>query len=61
MHCDTFPCRVELDPDFDPKKDKGASLRLSGVTISCPSILKREEELSALATCIPEQAAARKK
>lgn len=54
-------CRVESDIDYDPKKDKGASVRLSGVTVSCVSILKREEELKALVVCVPANSLARKK
>ena len=53
--------RIEDDPNYDPKKDKGATLRLCGVTISCSSILKREEELSSLVTCLPANPAVRKK
>ena len=56
-----FVDRIEDDPDYDPKKDKGATLRLCGVNISCSSILKREEELNALVSCLPANPAVRKK
>ena len=53
--------RTEDDPTYDPKKDKGATVRLCGVNISCSSVLKREEELNALVTCLPANPSVRKK
>ena len=54
-------CRIETDPRYDPKKDKGASLRLSGVTVGSGALLRREEELAALACVLPANPAVRKK
>ena len=50
-----------LDPDYDPKKDKGAGFTLGGVLINVPSVRKREEELATLAACVPEDPQARKR
>ena len=50
-----------MDPDYDPKKDKGATFTLGGVLVSVPSVRKREEELSILSACIPEDPQARKR
>ena len=50
-----------LDPDYDPKKDKGATFTLGRVLVSVPSVRKREEELAILSACIPEDAQARKR
>jgi hypothetical protein len=52
---------IETDPSYDPKKDKGASLRLCGVTIGSGNLLRREEELAALACVLPANPAVRKK
>ena len=54
-------CSIETDPNYDPKKDKGASLRLGGVTIGSGNLLRREEELAALACVVPANPAVRKK
>lgn len=53
--------RESVDQKANPQRDKGAMLRLSGVTIGAGPILRREEELQALATCIPDSEAARKR
>ena len=53
--------RCKADPDFNPKKDKGASLWLAGVVVSASAVLRREEELRALESCVPRDATARKK
>lgn len=53
--------RMEIEVKYNPKKDKGASLRLCGVTISSTSLLRREEELAVLASVIPANPAVRKK
>ena len=49
------------DQETNSRRDKGAILRLSGVTIGAGSILRREEELQALAACIPDNEAARRR
>ena len=53
--------RVGLDPEYDPKKDKGAGFMLGGVLINVPSVRKREEELATLSACIPDDPQARKR
>ena len=50
-----------MDEQYDPKKDKGFSLRLCGVTINSSALLRREEELEALAVVIPANPAVRRK
>eukprot|EP00794_Sanderia_malayensis_P009568 gene9568-10557_t len=47
------------DPNFDGKK-RGASFKISGVSVNAASILKHEEELEPLAICIPENPEERK-
>lgn len=42
------------DEQFDGKK-KGASLKISGVTINAPSVLKAEVDLEPLALCLPQE------
>ena len=44
-----------------PGKKRGASLRLSGVSVNAPSLLKHETELEPLADAMPADPEARKK
>ena len=60
-HILSVPASIETDPGYDPKKDKGASLRLCGVTIGSGNLLRREEELAALSCVLPANPAVRKK
>ena len=41
-------------------KKRGASFKISGVSINAASVLKHEEELDPLALCIPTDAIQRK-
>jgi len=50
-----------MNEKYDPKKDKGSFLRLCGVSINSSSLLRREEELEALAVVIPANPAVRRK
>lgn len=50
-----------METKYDPKKDKGASLRLCGVTVNSGSLLRREEELAALSCVLPANPAVRRK
>ncbi|XP_022105891.1 chromodomain-helicase-DNA-binding protein 1-like isoform X2 [Acanthaster planci] len=52
--------RLREEADFDGKK-RGATLKISGVTINAPSLLKHEEEFKALVQTIPADPAQRKK
>ncbi|CAB4038854.1 chromodomain-helicase-DNA-binding 1-like isoform X1, partial [Paramuricea clavata] len=52
--------RLKQDPDFDGKK-RGASLRIAGVSVNAPSLLKHETELEPLADAIPTDPEERKK
>jgi len=52
---------IETDPKYDPKKDKGATLRLCGVTVGASALLRREEELALLSCVIPANPAVRRK
>ncbi|XP_072037799.1 LOW QUALITY PROTEIN: chromodomain-helicase-DNA-binding protein 1-like [Amphiura filiformis] len=46
---------------FDGAKKRGATLKLGGVTINAPSVLKHEEDFEPLATILPEGKEDRKK
>ena len=46
--------------DFAGKK-RGATLKISGVTINAPSLLKHEDEFKALVQSIPADPVERKK
>ncbi|XP_038068457.1 chromodomain-helicase-DNA-binding protein 1-like isoform X2 [Patiria miniata] len=52
--------RLREEADFDGKK-RGATLKISGVTINAPSLLKHEEEFKALVQTIPADPVQRKK
>lgn len=52
--------KLKEDPNFDGKK-RGATVRLSNVTINAPSVLKHEEELESLAVIMPADSDARRK
>lgn len=46
---------------FVTGKKRGATVRLSNVTINAPSVLKHEEELESLAVIMPADSDARRK
>jgi len=46
---------------FNAGKKRGATVRLSNVTVNAPSVLKHEEELESLAALMPEDYEARRK
>ncbi|XP_033634619.1 chromodomain-helicase-DNA-binding protein 1-like isoform X3 [Asterias rubens] len=52
--------RLREEADFDGKK-RGATLKISGVTINAPSLLKHEDEFKALVQSIPADPVERKK
>lgn len=52
--------KLKEDPNFDGKK-RGATVRLSNVTVNAPSVLKHEEELECVAAVMPEDSDARRK
>jgi len=51
--------KLVSDPTFDGKK-RGASFKISGVSINAASVLKHEEDLDPLALCIPTDPIQRK-
>ena len=46
---------------FFAGKKRGATVRLSNVTVNAPSVLKHEEELESVAVIMPEDREARRK
>ncbi len=51
--------KLVQDANFDGKK-RGASFKISGVSVNAASVLKHEEELEPLAVCIPQNPEERK-
>ncbi|KAJ7384592.1 transcriptional regulator [Desmophyllum pertusum] len=52
--------KLKEDANFDGKK-RGATVRLSNVTVNAPSVLKHEEELESLAAIMPADHDVRRK
>ena len=45
--------KINFEPYFDSGKKRGATVRLSNVTVNAPSVLKHEEELESLTAIMP--------
>lgn len=45
--------KINFEPCFDSGKKRGATVRLSNVTVNAPSVLKHEEELESLVAIMP--------
>ena len=45
--------QINFERCFDSGKKRGATVRLSNVTVNAPSVLKHEEELESLAAIMP--------
>ena len=53
--------KINFEPCFDSGKKRGATVRLSNVTVNAPSVLKHEEELESLAAIMPADVDERRK
>ena len=57
----TLCIEVSAELSFNTGKKRGATVRLSNVTVNAPSVLKHEEELESLAALMPADYDARRK